>query len=160
MTSYIRNSYRKMTRGQRAAAVVLGIIGGFTLVLVVAAASAPQEDPPVTSKSAGQAAPAPDAVDTHWSPQVQAAHEAAVTFLEVRAFSRQGLVEQLQSVGYSVEDATAAIPAEADFMVEAERAAAEYEGFLDSRGSMVDQLVDDGFTPAEAEHGAAAVFGS
>lgn len=159
MTSYIRNSCRKMSRGQRAAAVVLGIIGGFTLVLVVAA-SAPQESHQVTSKSAGQAAPAPGATDPRWSPQVQAAHEDAVTFLEVRAFSRQGLIEQLQSVGYSVEDATAAIPAETDFMVEAERAAAEYEGLIDSRGSMVDQLVDDGFTSAEAEHGAAAVLGS
>jgi PBP1b-binding outer membrane lipoprotein LpoB len=85
--------------------------------------------------------------------------EKAHQYLEVSAFSRQGLIEQLVYEGFTTDEATFAV----DFLGTdwRKQAAAKAERYLDltafSRQGLIDQLVFDGFTTAEAEYGVTAV---
>jgi hypothetical protein len=89
----------------------------------------------------------------------QNAVRAAEDYLDVSAFSRQGLIEQLEYSGFSTEDATFAVDQIAvDWNVQAAKAAEDYldiSGF--SRSGLIEQLEYSGFTPAQAEYGATAV---
>ena len=84
------------------------------------------------------------------------ARESAETYLDVSAFSRQGLIDQLEFEDYSTEDATYAVDKIApDFN---EQAAKSAEAYLDlsgfSRQSLIDQLVFEGYTDEQAAYGA------
>lgn len=75
------------------------------------------------------------------------------------AFSRVGLIEQLEYEGFSNEDATYAVDnVGADW---AEQAVLSAESYLDvtafSRDGLVDQLIYEGFTAEQAEYGVTAV---
>ena len=71
------------------------------------------------------------------------------------AFSRSGLINQLEFEGYTEEDATYGVDAlNVDWH---EQAAAKADEYLDmmafSRSGLIDQLVFEGFSQAEAEYG-------
>jgi hypothetical protein len=83
----------------------------------------------------------------------------AEDYLDYTAFSRQGLIDQLEYDDFSTEDATFAVD---NIIVDwNEQAAKKAQEYLDytafSRGGLIDQLEYDGFTPAEAAYGATAV---
>lgn len=84
---------------------------------------------------------------------------SARAYLDYSAFSRDGLVEQLEYEQFSYADAVyGADNSGADWYEQAAKSAEaymEYSAF--SRGSLIEQLKYDGFTQAQAEHGADAV---
>lgn len=84
---------------------------------------------------------------------------AADNYLSLMAFSRQGLIEQLEFEGYSNEDASFAVDHVApDWNEQAASKAEEYVDMMSfSRQGLIDQLVFEGFTQEQAAHGAAAV---
>lgn len=88
----------------------------------------------------------------------QNAMRAAEDYLEVEAFSRQGLIKQLEYDNFSAEDATYAVDSiTVDWNAQAAKRAKEYlsiKGF--SHEGLINQLEYDGFTPAQAEYGVAA----
>jgi malate/lactate dehydrogenase len=80
----------------------------------------------------------------------------AKQYLEVSAFSLNGLIKQLKYSGFSTRDATyGASHAGANWMKQAVRMAKEYLKVSPfSRQGMIDQLKYSGFTHAQALHGA------
>ncbi|MBE7325166.1 Ltp family lipoprotein [Nocardioides sp. Y6] len=87
------------------------------------------------------------------------ARESAESYLNMSAFSRKGLIEQLEFEGFSRQDAEYGVDAQnADWM---KQAAASAESYLEmssfSRQGLIDQLKFEGFTPEQAAHGATAV---
>ncbi|UHJ57085.1 Ltp family lipoprotein [Mycolicibacterium fortuitum] len=82
----------------------------------------------------------------------------AKDYLDYTAFSREGLIKQLEYDDFSTADATFAVDhITVDWNVQAAKAAKaylDYAGF--SRGGLIDQLEYDGFTPAQAAYGATA----
>lgn len=82
----------------------------------------------------------------------------AEDYLDYTAFSREGLIEQLEFDDFSTADATYAVDhITVDWYEQAAKAAKDYldySGF--SRGGLIDQLEFDGFTPAQAAYGATA----
>ncbi|MBB5160175.1 Ltp family lipoprotein [Mycobacterium sp. AZCC_0083] len=88
----------------------------------------------------------------------QNAVRTAEDYLDVSAFSRQGLIDQLEYSDFSTEDATYAVDhITVNWNEQAAKAAKDYldvSGF--SRGGLIDQLVYSGFTAAQAEYGVAA----
>lgn len=83
----------------------------------------------------------------------------AKEYLDFMAFSREGLIEQLEYEGFSNEDATyGADNSGADWMEQAAKAA---ESYLDvtsfSRQGLIEQLEYEGFTEEQAVHGADSV---
>jgi hypothetical protein len=83
------------------------------------------------------------------------AREMAASYLEFSAFSRSGLIGQLEYEGFSTADATYGVDANGvDWMAQAAASAASYLEFSSfSRAGLIDQLLYEGFTPAEAEYG-------
>lgn len=85
----------------------------------------------------------------------QNAIESAQSYLEYSAFSKKGLIEQLEYEGYSTEDAEFALSQiSVDWKEQAAKSAAsylEYSSF--SRDGLIDQLLYEGFTESEAEYG-------
>ncbi|UOQ88045.1 Ltp family lipoprotein [Agromyces endophyticus] len=82
----------------------------------------------------------------------------AESYLGFMAFSRTGLIEQLEYEGFSNADATFAVDHIApDWNAQA---AAKAKSYLDtmsfSREGLIEQLVYEGFTQEQAEHGASA----
>ena len=76
-------------------------------------------------------------------------------YLNNSAFSRSGLIAQLEFEGFSNEDATYGVDnADADWN---EQAAKRAQTYLDirafSRQGLIDQLVYEGFTQSQAVHG-------
>lgn len=71
------------------------------------------------------------------------------------AFSRQGLVEQLEYEGFSNADAVYGVDyCGADWMAQAEKKAQEYLDFMSfSRQGLIEQLEYEGFTHEEAVYG-------
>jgi hypothetical protein len=88
----------------------------------------------------------------------QNAVSAAEDYIQMSAFSRQGLIKQLEYEGYSTADATYGVNSLAvDWNQQAVRMA---KGYLEmspfSRSSLIQQLVYEGFTPSQAAYGVAA----
>ena len=79
----------------------------------------------------------------------------AKDYLEYSAFSRQGLIGQLEFEGFSPEDSTyGADNAGADWYAQAVKKAADYLNYSAfSRQGLIDQLLFEGFSPEEAQHG-------
>jgi hypothetical protein len=80
---------------------------------------------------------------------------SASDYLDVSAFSRSGLIEQLEFEGYSTADATMAVDAVgADWTEQAFLAAQQYLQVSNfSQSALVDQLEYDGFTAEQAKAG-------
>lgn len=89
----------------------------------------------------------------------QNAHRSAVSYLDYSAFSRSGLIKQLEFEGFPAEDAefaVARLEAEGgvDWNAQAAASAANYLQYTSfSRSGLIDQLIFEGFSPEQAEHG-------
>jgi hypothetical protein len=88
------------------------------------------------------------------------ARQSAEDYLSVSAYSRTGLVKQLEYEDYSTEDATYAVDAlDVDWKDQAAKSAKEYMDVSSySRQGLKDQLKYEGFTEEEAEYGVAQVY--
>lgn len=86
----------------------------------------------------------------------QNALRAAGDYLKFTAFSRPGLIHQLEFEKYSTGDATWAVDrVTVDWNAQAAKAAQEYLKFTSfSRSGLVEQLLFEGYTPEQAEYGA------
>ncbi|MFI5843834.1 Ltp family lipoprotein [Catenuloplanes sp. NPDC051500] len=84
------------------------------------------------------------------------AKEKAKDYLRFTAFSRSGLIKQLEFEGFSTKDATYGTDKQnADWNAQAAAKAKDYLGFTAfSRSGLIDQLEFEGFTTAQAEYGA------
>ena len=84
------------------------------------------------------------------------ARKSAKTYLSTLAFSRSGLIKQLEFEGFSTEDATYGTDAQnADWNEQAVKVAKNYlDTMAFSREGLIEQLEFDGFSTAEAEFGA------
>lgn len=83
------------------------------------------------------------------------ARQKAEEYLDYSAFSRQGLIEQLEYEGFSNTDAEYGTDSiNADWREQAALKAKEYLDFSSfSRQGLIDQLVYEGFTQKQAEYG-------
>ena len=83
------------------------------------------------------------------------ARKSAESYLKYQAFSRKGLITQLEFEGFSNQDATYGTDSlNADWNEQAAKSAAsylEYQAF--SRKGLITQLEFEGFTSAQAEYG-------
>ena len=88
----------------------------------------------------------------NWSEQ---AIKSADNYLDVSAFSRTGLIDQLEFEVFSNSDATAAVDAvSVDWNEQAAASAEQYLDFMSfSRSELIDQLVFEGFSQEQAEYG-------
>lgn len=89
----------------------------------------------------------------------QNAIKQAKSYLSFMAFSRQGLIEQLEYEGYTNESATYAVDnITVDWNEQAAQKAQDYIDYSSfSRQGLIDQLIYEGFTQEEAEYGVTAV---
>lgn len=89
----------------------------------------------------------------------QNALRAAKRYLDVTAFSRSGLIDQLEFEGYSTEASTKAVDSlNVDWNEQAALKAKQYlKSMPFSRSELIDQLEYEGFTTEEAEYGVKAV---
>jgi hypothetical protein len=115
--------------------------------------NSPSDDPEVSEPVAEE--PATSALTLG---QKQAIAQAE-SYLDFAAFSRTGLIEQLEYEGFSTADATFAVD---NITVDwNEQAAASAESYLEftsfSRSGLIEQLIYEGFTPEQAEFGVTAV---
>ncbi len=85
--------------------------------------------------------------------------DSAESYLAYTAFSRSGLIGQLEYEGFATADAEFAVDRVApDWNEQAARSAQSYLDYSSfSRQSLVDQLMYEGFTPEQAEYGVVAV---
>jgi len=113
----------------------------------------------ISGVTAGGAQAAPFEPALPLSPASQQnALRAAKQYLEMTAYSHDGLIKQLEYEQYSAEDATyAADNVNADWNQQAARAAKQYLDMTAySHGGLVSQLEYEGYTSAQAEYGVAA----
>lgn len=112
---------------------------------------APSESAPVQTAAPSQEPSSDGEITVSQSNAVRAAKD----YLEFMAFSREGLIEQLEYEGYSTADATYGVDnSGADWMEQAVKSAEEYLEFMPfSREGLIEQLEYEGFTHEEAVHG-------
>ena len=84
------------------------------------------------------------------------ARKKAASYLAISAFSRSGLIEQLEFEGFTNSDATYGVDAQnADWNKQAAKKAASYLAISAfSRSGLIEQLEFEGFTQAQAKYGA------
>lgn len=85
--------------------------------------------------------------------------EKAKSYLKFSAFSRKGLIDQLEFEGFSTEASEFAVDnCGADWNEQAAKKAESYLEFTSfSKSGLIDQLEFEGFTSEQAEYGASAV---
>ena len=113
---------------------------------------------PATTKAASKPATTKAEPPKLTTSQEQAVLKAE-SYLDFEAFSKSGLVEQLEYEGFSKKDAEFAVNhITVDWMEQAAKKAKSYmdmESF--SRSGLIQQLEYEGFTKAQASHGADSV---
>lgn len=133
-----------------------GMTGGTFQPTVRPPAAAPTTPRPTTPAPAPAPTPlpAPDGTVSQ-----QNALRSAENYLDFTAFSRSGLIDQLEYEGFSTADATWAVDnVTVDWFVQAAESARSYlEYTAFSRSGLIDQLIYEGFSPEQAAHGADAV---
>lgn len=84
---------------------------------------------------------------------------SALQYLNTMAFSKSGLIDQLEYEGYSTEEATYAVEnCGADWNEQAAKSAQNYINTMSfSRSGLIDQLIYEGFTREQAEYGVSTV---
>lgn len=135
------------------------VVGGLMLI----GSFSSQETSSPSSASADPVTELVEAVDDPFdneSSGQENAREQAANYLDTSAFSRKGLIDQLEYEGYSIADATYAVDAiTVDW---SEQAALKAEQYLDtssfSRSGLLDQLLYEGFTRAQASYGVSVAY--
>jgi hypothetical protein len=118
------------------------------------------EEQPSATAAAPAPAPAPVAPPAPVEPQMtisqENALESAESYLSYTAFSRSGLIKQLEYEGFSTADAEFAVDTvTVDWMEQAALSAKSYMDYSSfSRSGLIKQLEYEGFTSDQAEHGA------
>ena len=132
-------------------------LGGLTAACA-SVDNAPQAKRTVTERTttAAKSVPAPEPAANQESTSEANARAKAGSYLDISAFSRKGLIKQLEFEGFSTADATYGVGAvDANWN---EQAALKAKSYLDltsfSRSGLVTQLKFEGFTDAQAEYGA------
>lgn len=122
----------------------------------VATAPAVEEAPATEAEPTATAEAAP--ADPGYSVGQQNAIGKAESYLAISAFSRDGLIKQLEFEGFPTADAEFAVDTIApDWTAQAADKGKEYLDISSfSRQGLVDQLVFEGFTQEQAESGATA----
>ncbi|HCB04675.1 MAG TPA: hypothetical protein DEQ43_10580 [Nocardioides bacterium] len=112
------------------------------------AAVEPAAEPTKEAKPQKPAAPKETAEEAN-------ARETAADYLDYSAFSRKGLIEQLEFEGYSTKVATYGTDAQhANWNEQAALSAKEYLDYSSfSHSGLVEQLMFEGFTKEQAEYG-------
>lgn len=89
------------------------------------------------------------------NPNQSNARRAAASYLNYSAFSRTGLIKQLEYEGFSTSDATYGVDAQnADWNAQAAKAAKSYLSYSAfSRSGLFDQLKYEGYTDEQATYG-------
>jgi hypothetical protein len=135
-------------------------VAGLMIALAACGSTADTSSEPLTAQAPTTAgAPTTAAPTTTAAPEMtpgQAnALKKAESYLSFSAFSRAGLIKQLEFEGFSNADATYAIDTmNPDWNEQAvEKAKSYLETSSFSRSGLIQQLEYEGFTPAEAEHG-------
>lgn len=145
----------------------------YSILLSLTAIGVPE---PSATAGSVQLASAVTSIEAQGEPQVQAlsgptiplepvssvsqrnAVRSAKQYLDYSAFSRTGLIKQLEYEGFSTADATFAVDSiTVDWNVQAAKAAKaylDYSGF--SRSGLIGQLEYEGYTSAQAAYGATA----
>jgi len=84
----------------------------------------------------------------------------AINYLDYTAFSKKGLIEQLEYEGFSKADSMFAVDyIDADWFEQAALKAADYLEYSSfSRQGLYDQLRYEGFTKAQAEYGVSEAY--
>ncbi|WP_043470605.1 Ltp family lipoprotein [Arthrobacter sp. Rue61a] len=125
-----------------------------------AAETKAEADAAAKAKAAADAAAAKAAADAEAAAKAgtvsqQNARGKAASYLKFSAFSRTGLIGQLEYNKFSTADATWAVDTmKVDWNEQAAKKAASYLKFSSfSRSGLVDQLIYNGFTPEQAEYG-------
>ncbi|ACZ23269.1 protein of unknown function (DUF1535) [Sanguibacter keddieii DSM 10542] len=124
-----------------------------------AKAAVPEEPVATVTEEPVEAAPPAEAPAPDLSLSQQNAVGSAQSYLDYSAFSRTGLIGQLEFEGFSTDDATFAVDHIApDWNAQAAESAQSYLDYSAfSRQGLIDQLVFEGFSVTEAEFGVAAV---
>jgi len=83
------------------------------------------------------------------------ARKSAESYLDYQAFSRTGLIKQLEFEGYSTEDSTYGVDSiDADWNDQSAKSAKSYLEYSPfSRSGLITQLLFEGFTQSQAEYG-------
>ena len=83
------------------------------------------------------------------------ARQSAEDYLDYMAFSRKGLIEQLEFEGYSTKDATYAVVAVSpNWNEQAAKATKDYLNYMAfSRSGLIEQLEFEGYTEQQAVYG-------
>jgi type IV secretory pathway VirB10-like protein len=112
---------------------------------------APAPEPPTEEPIQAPESPA----EVTETPSQRNAFRSAESYLSFMAFSRSGLIEQLEYEGYSLADATYGVDGQmADWNAQAAKSAESYLEFMSfSRSGLIDQLMFEGYSQAEAEYG-------
>jgi hypothetical protein len=81
--------------------------------------------------------------------------QSAQSYLDYSAFSRKGLIEQLEFEDYTKADATFAVDyVDPNWNEQAAKAAADYLDYSSfSRQGLIDQLIFEGYSQSQAEYG-------
>lgn len=156
-------SPKRKRRGIGIAAIVGGVAAAGLIVTGIAVSGnnepADAEDVPAATAPAVTGPDAPDVARPELTTSQEQAKIGAATYLQITAFSRTGLIAQLEYEGFSTADATFGVDAaKANWNSQAAKAAQNYLDTMSfSRSGLIDQLIHDGFTPEQAAHGADVV---
>jgi colicin import membrane protein len=114
----------------------------------------PEPEPELEPEPEPEPESEPESKQTLTSGQENALR-AAQDYLNYSAFSRSGLIEQLEFEGYSTGDATFAVDAvNVNWKEQAAKAAEDYLDYSAfSRSCLVEQLQFEGYTREQAEYG-------
>jgi len=112
--------------------------------------------PPAPSSAPASPPPPPPPAASAETVSQQNAVRKAKDYLDLTAFSRSGLIKQVQFDGFSAADATYGVDKlNADWNEEAAKKAKDYLALTSfSRASLIKQLQFDGFTTQQATYGA------
>jgi hypothetical protein len=138
--------------------IALVALIGFSVASNSGGSDVPQSESSVTTPGSSETTETQEEAVTETIGQKNA-RESAESYLDFSAFSRQGLIDQLEFEEFSTEDAEYAVDAvDVDWKEQAAKSAESYLEFSSfSREGLIDQLVFEGFTQEEAEYGVTAV---
>lgn len=112
-----------------------------------------------TTTAEPEPAPEPEPAEPELSVSQQQSIRSAEDYLDYTAFSRSGLISQLEFEGFSTDEATFAVDnITVDWNEQAAKSAEQYLEYSSfSRSGLISQLEFEGFTREQATYGADAV---
>lgn len=139
----------------------ISVVFVFLIAMLMIGCAEPTDEPPPESSSQSEEVVQNGEEDSveeskpDLTPGQENALQSAENYLDLMAFSKSGLIEQLEFEKYSTEDAKFAVDSlDVDWSEQAARSAEEYlDSSSFSRQGLIDQLEFEGFTSEQAEFG-------